>query len=123
VVFLGLAAAFAIVAPAMFFVHVQSSGLEFAKQYAAEWAGVVRQVHERTGTWPSTLQDAAAMHPAPRLDLPWPYLAFCEGTVCDRVGRYLVVYRVANGTPRLTVVRRDIVFEWDWSSSRWRAAQ
>ena len=108
-----------IIGSAAGFMHFQSTGLEHAKRYGERWAAAVNSTRQQRGEWPRSIHEALSpgQPAAPRL--PWPYLASCHDDFC-KVAGYFVTYRIDERSPHLTVGRRDITLEWDWTSSAWR---
>jgi hypothetical protein len=102
----------------LIFGHFQNMGFTLAKQYGGAVAASLAATHAATGVWPTDTKELPE-HAKPRLNLPWPYVAFCEDGVCQKVAGYFVEYSVDDsGAPKLRVIRRDISARWNWSLKR-----
>jgi len=107
------------VMPVLSFAYVQRRGLREAELYGARWAKALSETRAMDGgAWPESLH-AVPPNRVPLLDLRWPYIAQCRENVCEKVGGYFLQYSVRAGAAHLTIARRDLLLEWDWSTGRW----
>jgi hypothetical protein len=102
------------------FMHFLDNGLERAKIYASGVAFEVKALHQRTDTWPASLEELP-MQKRPQInpDAMWPYRYYQEDNLYPSVGGFSIIYRLKNQVPELIVARRDISVCWNWEDSRW----
>jgi hypothetical protein len=114
-----LAALVTVIAPSLIFRCFQQGGLEYAKQYGSRWArAVTLSRNANRGEWPADLSSVAP-ELAPRLNLPEPYIAECQASVCERIAGYSLHYEIDDAKPHLMVGRRETAFEWNWNAGKW----